>query len=89
MICSVLVRIAPLPTDPAKGKAVRKGRDAMHDDDQDEGLTTAGARYLISDRDLDALAEAEMGFARWEQTRRWWLVGCLDDRSALDKANSA
>ncbi len=40
----------------------------MHDDDQDEGLTTAGARYLISDRDLDALAEAEMAFARWEQT---------------------
>lgn len=61
----------------------------MHDDDQDEGLISAGTRYLISDRDLDALAEAEMAFSRWEQTRRWWLVGCLDDRAALDKANSA
>jgi hypothetical protein len=62
--------------------------DAMHDD-HDEGLTAAGSRYLISDRDLDALAEAEESFARWEQTRRWWLVGCLDDRAALDKADHA
>lgn len=60
----------------------------MHDDDQNEGFTSAGARYLISDRDLDALAEAEMAFGRWEQTRRWWLVGCLDDRTALEKTGS-
>ena len=72
-----------------EGESLVRRDDAMHDDDQDEGLSTAGTHYLISDRDLDTLAEADMAFSRWEQTRRWWLVGCLDDRAALDKANSA
>lgn len=74
---------------PCEGESLVRRDDAMHDDDQDEGLSTAGTHYLISDRDLDTLAEADMAFSRWEQTRRWWLVGCLDDRAALDKANSA
>lgn len=61
----------------------------MEHDDHDEGLTTAGRRYLISDRELDALAEAEMAFSRWERTRHWWLAGCIDGASRDDDADVA
>ncbi len=50
--------------------------------DRNDGMDDAGERYLISDREVDRLAEAELAFGRWEQTRRWWLVGCIDDRDA-------
>lgn len=60
----------------------------MHDD-HDEGLTTAGRKYLISDRDLDALAEAEMAFVKHQRARRWWLVGCIDGQREDDEADIA
>lgn len=50
------------------------------DNDNDlshDGLDTAGSSYLISDRDLDRLAEADEAFARWESTQRWWRCGDL------------
>lgn len=48
----------------------------MQHDDRD-GLDEASPDYLISDRDLDRLAEAEEAFARWESTQRWWRCGDL------------
>lgn len=40
------------------------------------------ARCYLSDAELDALAEAELAWERWEQTRRWWTQGCIDDASS-------
>ena len=60
----------------------------MHHDDLDDGLTATNGRYFISDRDLDALAEASMAYELWEQRRRWWLVGCIDDRRSLDTSET-
>ena len=50
----------------------------MHDE-HDEGLEDAGERYMISDRDLDALGEALLAWERWQRLRRWWELGSLDD----------
>lgn len=55
----------------------------MHDDHDDEGLERAGDRYLISDRELDALAEAELIWARRERFARWWACGALDSEDFL------
>lgn len=55
-------------------------------DDTDEGLMERGALYLISDREVDQLADAELAWARWERTRRWWLHGCIEDREGLRDA---
>lgn len=61
-------------------------RDARcMDDDRNDGVDSRGSRYLISDRELDALAEAAMAFERWEKTRRWWLVGCIDGARDVDR----
>lgn len=59
-----------------KNDAIR----AMNDNDGEgcEGLMERGDAYLISDRDLDQLADAELAWERWERTRRWWLLGCID-----------
>ena len=38
--------------------------------------------YLVSDAELDALAEAELAWERWERTRRWWARGCIDDATS-------
>jgi hypothetical protein len=54
--------------------------------DNDEGLTACGDAYLISDRELDQLAEAALAFARWERTRRWWQHGCIEDDGAITAA---
>lgn len=52
-------------------------------DEGDEGLH-GGARWLVGDRELDRLAEAELAWERWERTRRWWLLGSIDDAAARD-----
>lgn len=46
--------------------------------DNDEG----GERYLVTDAELSALAEAELAWERWERTRRWWMRGCIDDATS-------
>lgn len=53
--------------------------------DNDEG----GAAYLISDAELNALAEAELAWERWERTRRWWARGCIDDARGVEAIRSA
>jgi hypothetical protein len=58
----------------------------MTHETNDEGLTRAGERYLVSDRDLDALAEAQMAWERWERRALWWTRGDLDDPHAYDAA---
>ena len=58
----------------------------MNHDDHDEGMHTEGDRYMISDRALDALAEAAMAWERWERTAQWWERGALDDPGAWDAA---
>lgn len=55
-------------------------------DDTDEGLTRAGDRYLISDRDLDGLAEAVERWEHWERAARWWASGQLDAPESCDAA---
>lgn len=55
-------------------------------DDTDEGLLERGALYLISDREVDQLADAELAWERWERTRRWWLLGCIEDSEAIRAA---
>jgi len=47
-------------------------------DDTDDGLETAGERYLLSDRELDALGDALMAWERWTTLARWWELGSLD-----------
>ncbi len=61
-------------------------RDARRmDEDRDDGVELVGSKYLISDRELDTLAEATMAFEQWENTRRWWLVGCIDGARFVDR----
>lgn len=55
-------------------------------DDTDEGLMDRGALYLISDREVDQLADAELAWERWERTRRWWLLGCIEDSEGINAA---
>lgn len=64
------------------------GAKAMNDDanDTDEGLMDRGEFYLISDRELDQLGDAELAWERWEQTRRWWLLGCIEDGGEINAA---
>lgn len=52
----------------------------------DEGLSHTHGRYVISDRDLDQLAEATLAWERWERTSQWWATGNLDDAGACDAA---
>ncbi len=58
----------------------------MNDNAHDEGLSHTGNRYLISDRELDLLAEAELAFERSARTAAWWATGNLDDAGACDAA---
>ncbi len=64
--------------------ASRVMNDAI--DDTDEGLMERGGLYLISDREVDQLADAELGWERWERTRRWWLLGCIEDSEGINAA---
>ncbi len=58
----------------------------MNDNAHDDGLTHAGDRYLLSDRELDKLAEAALAWERWERTARWWATGDLDAAEGCDAA---
>lgn len=51
---------------------------------RNDGLDEAGETFLISDREVDRLAMAEMAFAQWEHTRKWWRAGNLDDLGDFD-----
>lgn len=49
-----------------------KGTSANDNDDD-------GGDALVSDLALDALAEAELAWERWERARHWWASGAIDD----------
>lgn len=57
--------------------------NAWGSEGDDEGLG-GGARYLMGDREIDQLAEAELAWERWARAHRWWRLGNLEDEAARD-----
>jgi hypothetical protein len=54
--------------------------------DHNDGLTLNSDQFLISDHDLDALAEAQLAWERNQRTQLWWATGNLDDSGACEVA---
>lgn len=52
----------------------------MHDEHSpdDDGFEKSGTRYMISDKELNALGDALLAWETREDFARWWEHGSLD-----------